>query len=217
MKTQNPFTGRSKGSLANVVATTYNGQNVLKSKPLEVRNPNTEKQQNVRSILSQAGTLGRSLSSIQAIAKRSARTGRNTNKTARTALVAAILASKSGVAPSMTLSGIGISLSGNGISETGGLSAVMVVSSREVTVSWAPSIPSGGASTDLASLVLVNLTKKTAWVAPGSTSRVSGVLEIIAPSGFAVVSDNVRAFLCFDSANGLLYDSVSSFAVSLTA
>ena len=59
MKTQNPFIGRSKGSLANVVASTYNGQNVLKSKPLEVRNPRTAKQINVREILSQAGTLGR--------------------------------------------------------------------------------------------------------------------------------------------------------------
>ena len=217
MKTQNPFTGRSSGSLANVTASTYCGQNILKSKPLEVRNPQSPKQLNVRGILAQAGTLGRSLSSIQAIAKRSARTGRNTSKTARTALVAAILATKTGVAPSSTLSGIGISLSGNGISATGGLNAVMVISSHEVTVSWSPSIPSGGASTDLASFVLVNLTKKTAWVAPGSSSRLNGVLETIAPSGFAVISDVVRGFICFDSADGLLYDSISSFAVSLTA
>lgn len=217
MKTQNPFTGRSSGSLANVTASTYLGQNILKSKPLEVRNPQSPKQNNVRAILAQAGTLGRSLSSIQAIAKRSARTGRNTNKTARTALVAAILATKSGVAPSTTLSGIGISLSGNGISATGGLSGSMVVSSGQVMASWSASIPSGGASSDSASLVLANLTKKTAWVAPGSVSRSVGEIETTAPAGFATISDLVRGFVCFESEDGLLYDSISSFAVTLTA
>ena len=217
MKTQNPFTGRSSGSLANVTASTYLGSNILKSKPLEVRNPKTDKQVNVRQILSQAGTLARSLSSIQAIAKRSARTGRNTNKTARTALVAAILASKSGVAPSTTLSGIGISLLGNGISATGGITGSMVVSSRQVVVNWSQSIPSGGASTDIASLVLFNMTKKTAWVLPDSTERSLLEIETNAPSGFASISDIVRGFICFESRDGLLYDSISSFAVTLTA
>ena len=217
MKTQNPFTGRSSGSLANVTATTYCGQNILKSKPLEVRNPQSPKQLNVRQILSQAGTLGRSLSSIQAIAKRSARTGRNTNKTARTALVAAILASKTGVAPHITLSGIGISLSGNGMSAQGGITGSMVVSSRQVVVNWSPSIPTGGSSEDRASLVLFNMTKKTAWVADNAHARSHQELETNAPSGFATISDIVRGFLCFESDDGLLYDSVVSFAVTLTA
>ena len=217
MKTQNPFTGRSSGSLANVTASTYLGQNILKSKPLEVRNPQSPKQLNVRGILSQAGTLGRSLSSIQAIAKRSARTGRNSNKTARTALVAAILASKSGVAPSTTLSGIGISLSGNGISATRDITGNMVLSSRQVVVTWSPSVPSGGKSTDIATLVLFNMTKKTAWVAPGSPDRSILEIDANAPSGFAVTSDQVRGFLCFESDDGLLYDSISSFSLTLTA
>ena len=217
MKTQNPFIGRSSGSLANVTASSYNGQNILKSKPLEVRNPRSPKQLNVRAILAQAGILGRSLSSIQAISKRSARTGRNINKTARTALVAAILASKTGVAPSTTLSGIGIKLSGNGISATGGITANMVVSSRQVVVNWSPSVPSGGELTDIATLVLFNLTKKTAWVAPGSAARSILEIETNAPSGFAVISDQVRGFICFESDDHLLYDSITSFSVTLTA
>lgn len=217
MKTQNPFTGRSSGSLANVTASTYLGQNILKSKPLEVRNPQSPKQLNVRQILSQAGTLGRSLSSIQAIAKRSARTGRNTNKTARTALVAAILATKSGVAPSVTLTGIGVSLSGNGISATGGITGSIVLSSGQVMVNWSPSVPSGGESTDVATLVLFNMTKKTAWVAPNSAARSVLEIDATAPSGFAVTSDQVRGFICFESDDGLLYDSISSFSVSLSA
>ena len=217
MKTQNPFTGRSSGSLANVVASTYLGQNILKSKPLEVRNPQSPKQINVRAILAQAGTLGRSLSSIQGIAKRAARTGRNTNKTARTALVAAILATKSGVAPSITLSSIDVKLSGNGIAETSGITASMDISSGQVMVNWSTSIPSGGLPTDLASLVLFNLTKKTVWVADETRFRSVWGFEANAPSGFADISDIVGGFICFDSQDLVLYDSISSFAVSLLA
>ena len=157
------------------------------------------------------------MSSIQAIAKRSARTGRIINKTARTALVAAILSTKTGVAPSITLTGIGISLSGNGISATGELTATLRISAGLAMAHWSSSTPLGGMPTDLASLVLVNLTKKTAWVAPDHPSRSGDELESEAPSNFASVSDRVIGFICFQSADGLLYDSISSFAVTLEA
>jgi hypothetical protein len=42
--TQNPLTGRTKGKYANAVFTKWKGLNVLKSKPLEVRNPQTAAQ-----------------------------------------------------------------------------------------------------------------------------------------------------------------------------
>ena len=53
MITQNPFTGRSKKSLANVTATTWKGKNVLKAKATAVANPKTSGQVAQRSLFSQ--------------------------------------------------------------------------------------------------------------------------------------------------------------------
>lgn len=49
---QNPVTGRSKNSFANAIFTTNLGQNVMRSKPLQVANPNTLPQQKARKKLS---------------------------------------------------------------------------------------------------------------------------------------------------------------------
>jgi Family of unknown function (DUF6266) len=52
MVVQNPLTGRSRGSFGSAVFTTWKGLNVVKTKAVSVANPNTEKQQKNRSILS---------------------------------------------------------------------------------------------------------------------------------------------------------------------
>ena len=148
MKTQNPFIGRSSGSLANVTASTYNGQNILKSKPLEVRNPRSPKQLNIRELLGTAGTIAKYAIAINGIAKRSARTGRNTNKTARTALVAAILAQKTGTSGNFALSGNGITLQGSGMAQTIPSSVVISASGSTSVVTWPSAIPVGGNNSD---------------------------------------------------------------------
>lgn len=45
---QNPLAGRARGSIMNMVATTWKGLNILKGKPLEVANPKTTKQTDQR-------------------------------------------------------------------------------------------------------------------------------------------------------------------------
>lgn len=215
MKTQNPFTGRSSGSLANVVASTYNGQNILKSKPLEVRNPKTDKQVNVRNVLTQAAVLGRSLSAISGIAKRSARTGRNTQKTARTALLSAILAKKNGVAPDLRLSSAGISLQGSGISAQEGITASMNHTTRLLDLTWSRTVPVGGSPTDIASVVLFDLDTGKVLSFVTSDPRSDGELSTQTIDSSFFGSENYGLFLMFDSADGLRYDAVESVSITV--
>lgn len=216
MKTQNPFTGRSSGSLANVTASTYLGQNILKSKPLEVRNPQTDKQVNVRNILAQAAALAKAMVAVAGIAKRSARTGRNTGKTARTALLSAIMAKKLGVAPDIRLSGAGIALQGSGISEQGGIRANLVQADGEFTVEWSPVVPSGGLSTDACSVVLFDLNTGVYQSFNSSVSRHDAQVTMTVINDTLLESNTLLTFVMFDSADGLRYDAVSSVLVSVS-
>lgn len=51
MKVQNPITGRSSGGFGNAIAGTWKGINYMRSKPLEVANPQTDAQMKQRSKL----------------------------------------------------------------------------------------------------------------------------------------------------------------------
>ena len=215
MKTQNPFTGRSSGSLAYVTASTYLGQNILKSKPLEVRNPKTDKQVNVRNIMALAAVLGKSLSANSGIAKRSARTGRNTQKTARTALLSAILAKKTGVAPEVLLRAQGISLQGSGISAQQGITATLNHKTGLLEVQWSDIIPAGGSETDLASGVLFDLDSGEIQSFNHADPRADGEIASPTINPSLIAAENLGLFLMFDSADGLRYDAVSSVLVSV--
>ena len=215
MKTQNPFTGRSSGSLANVTASTYLGQNILKSKPLEVRNPRSPKQINVRRLLALAAILAKMLSAISGIAKRSARTGRTTQKTARTALLSAILSQKSGVAPGLTLNSSGISLQGSGISTQEGLTATLNHTTRLLEINWPQRFPAGSSADDLAEGLLFSLDtgKFQSFVTQARRSDCELAEQDINTSFLA--SEKLGVFLMFESEDGLRYDTVSSINVTV--
>ena len=215
MKTQNPFTGRSTGSLANVTASTYCGKNILKSKPLEVRNPQSPKQINVRNVLAQAAVLGKALSANSGIAKRSARTGRNSQKTARTALLSAIMAKKTGVAPDLRLSSANISLQGFGISAQEGVTASMNHTTRLLDVTWSDTIPAGGSATDIAYGILFDLDTGKVLSLETSDPRSDGELSTQTIDSSFFGSENYGLFIMFDSADGLSYDAVSSVKVTV--
>ena len=215
MKTQNPFIGRSSGSLANVTASTYLGQNILKSKPLEVRNPKTDKQVNVRDILAQAAKLAKALMAVNGIAKRSARTGRNLQKTARTALLAAILAKKTGVAPNLSLSNAGISLQGNGISATSITSAQLKRSDGDLDVFFSSAVPTGGLSTDKSSIVVFDLLTGAVEFFTATGTREVGDLHETVTNPLILASNHIALFVLFDSADGLRYDAVESVRVTV--
>ena len=215
MKTQNPFTGRSSGSLANVTASTYLGQNILKSKPLEVRNPQSPKQINVRNVLALAAVLGKALSANSGIAKRSARTGRNTQKTARTALLSAIMAKKAGVAPNLRLSSAGITLQGSGIAAQEGITATLNHTTGLLEVLWSDITPAGASEFDVSSVVLFDLDSGEIQSFSHADPRADGEIAPVTVNASLRAKENLGLFLMFDSADGLSYDAVSSINVTV--
>jgi hypothetical protein len=61
---QNPITGRSKGKFANAIFSKWKGRNTLRSKPLEVANPQTPAQVQQRDSFAAAMAFARSISAI---------------------------------------------------------------------------------------------------------------------------------------------------------
>ena len=84
---QNPITGRMRQKMSNVVFSTVFGQNVVRSKPLTVRNPQTTKQVNHRDYFTKVVQLCKILKKVEGVAKRSSRTGRNPKMSAYSYLV----------------------------------------------------------------------------------------------------------------------------------
>lgn len=62
--TQNPITGRSSGKFANSIFQTQYGRNILRSKPLEVRNPQSAAQKTQRALIAKAGQLVKAMNSF---------------------------------------------------------------------------------------------------------------------------------------------------------
>ena len=169
----------------------------------------------MRNVLALAAVLGKALSANSGIAKRSARTGRNTQKTARTALLSAILAKKTGVAPNFSLSGSGIALQGHGISATSITSATLHKSDGHLSVLFSTVEPTGGLETDIASMVLFDMTTGSVEFFPGSDVRSTGNLSETVSNHQILASDNIALFVLFDSADGLRYDAVESVSVTV--
>ena len=84
---QNPITGRMRQKMSNVVFSTVFSQNVVRSKPLTVRNPRTTRQVNHRDYFTKVVQLCKILKKVEGVAKRSSRTGRNPKMSAYSYLV----------------------------------------------------------------------------------------------------------------------------------
>jgi hypothetical protein len=88
---QNPITGRMRQKMSNVVFSTVFGQNVVRSKPLTVRNPRTTGQVNHRDYFTKVVQLCKILKRVEGVAKRSSRTGRNPKMSAYSYLIKAFM------------------------------------------------------------------------------------------------------------------------------
>ena len=84
---QNPITGRMRQKMSNVVFSTVFSQNVVRSKPLTVRNPKTAKQTKHREYFTKVVQLCKILKTDEGVAKRSSRTGRNPKMSAYSYLI----------------------------------------------------------------------------------------------------------------------------------
>ena len=88
---QNPITGRMRQKMSNVVFSTVFSQNVVRSKPLTVRNPRTTGQVNHRDYFTKVVQLCKILKTVEGVAKRSSRTGRSPKMSAYSYLIKAFM------------------------------------------------------------------------------------------------------------------------------
>jgi hypothetical protein len=194
--TQNLLSGKSRGRIGNLVMTSWKGLNVLKSKPMEVRNPNTVAQQTQRSKFSVLVAFARSiLTSIRIGFSQYA-----SNMSAYNAFMKSNMAI-SDIAPGnpavLDYSKVVVSKG----TLTGFLSpAIAGTSMRTISVSWVDNSGQGNAvATDILNYIVYNETKDIFHVVEGSVTRGSEGL-VIDEDDFAT-GDTFHAWIYLTSAD----------------
>lgn len=217
MKTQNLVFGRSSGSLGNVVASALYGENIVRSKPLEVYNPQTAKQQNMRTIMADVVKIAKAANQYLAITKRTSRTGRTKKMSAYAYLIKDILAAKTGSTPNITLQPAGIIL-GTGEMEPAPVTSVVIdISDTEYNAQWSTTNSGNQSTNDLATVILLNLTNGKVIVSALGSERTDGVVSETIPADFCALSDKVAAFVAFEDQNGSIWDAPISVAATIQA
>lgn len=217
MKTQNLVFGRSSGSLGNVVASASYGENIVRSKPLEVYNPQTARQTNMRTIMADVVKIAKAANQYLAITKRTARTGRTKKMSAYAYLIKDILAAKLGSTPNIILPSAGITLGVGDLVKTTPTTFVIDISANQVVVEWSSAHTDNQTEVDIASVIMFNITKRKVFVGGTNVERADGLDTVPIPQGFAALSDTVAGFLAFEDQNGNIWDAPLSVSVAIIA
>ena len=217
MKTQNLVFGRSSGSLGNVVASASYGENIVRSKPLEVYNPQTAKQTNMRTIMADVVQIAKAANQYLAITKRTARTGRTKKMSAYAYLIKDILAAKLGSTPNIILPAAGITLGVGDLSKTTPTTFLIDISANNVLLEWVADATDNQTALDIPSIIMFNITKRKVFVGGNPIQRSDGGDSVPIPKGFADLGDTVAGFLAFEDQNGTIWDAPLSVPVSIIA
>lgn len=217
MKTQNLVFGRSSGSIGNVVASALYGENIVRSKPLEVYNPRTLRQTNMRTIMADVVKIAKTANQYLAITKRTARTGRSKKMSAYAYLIKDILAAKTGSTPNIALQPAGITLGTGDMEPTSVISVIIDKSDASYIAQWINGSSGNQDPSDLATVILLNLTNGKVIVSALGAERTHGNISDSIPADFCILSDQVAAFVAFDDQNGTIWDAPISVAATIQA
>ena len=196
MKVQNPLTGRSSGKFASAIFSTVYGNNIVRSKPVEVRDAKTEAQ------LAQREKFSVALSWIKMFLT-VIRTGFATLAVGKSAYSAALSwYLNNGITGSPGSYAIDISNSRfvfgdiSAISLTPG--GIAIDGSEIYFTSSALSLPTGIVATDDASFIIYNVTTGAAFFYPAECTLES--TNFVLPASFASVGDTVHLWIFAQSA-----------------
>lgn len=195
-RVQNTLIGKSSGSVGGATFSTWKGINVLKSKAIEVANPQTQLQQNQRNRMSLLVALFRLVSATINIgfAKLA------TQKSAYNAFVQENLlpANFSGVAPSMVLEYANILLSKGTIGNAQNVAVSGTNASPTAVIVWDElPLPVGGSSSDEVYAAVYNSTQDIWGVNnAGSVLRSAETISVTMPAN-SVTSDELVGYLFF--------------------
>lgn len=195
-RVQNTLIGKSSGSVGGATFSTWKGINVLKSKAIEVANPQTQLQQNQRNRMSLLVALFRLASSVVNIgfAKLALQ------KSAYNAFVQTNLvpANFSGTAPNMVLEYANILLSKGTIGDAQNVAVAGTNASPTVTITWDEDpLPVGGSLTDQSIAAVYNVTQDLwGFNIAGTATRDDETISVTMPENSAT-SDEIIGYLFF--------------------
>lgn len=195
-RVQNTLIGKSSGSVGGATFSTWKGINVLKSKAIEVANPQTQLQQNQRNRMSLLVAMFRLISGVLNIgfAKLAVQ------KSAYNAFVQENLlpANFTGVAPNMALEYENILLAKGTIGDAQNVAVAGTDASPTVTLTWDESpLPVGGSLTDEAIAAVYNVTQDVwGFNTAGTATRDDETISVTMPENSAT-SDELIGYLFF--------------------
>lgn len=198
--TQNPIIGRSSGKFSTAIFQKWKNKNVIRSKPLEVNNPDTPNQQMYRSMFAFLVAAGRNLSQIIEV-------GFSTFKSQITWMNAFVKYNSGtfvqpGTPPNYTRDWSELTISKGPLTPTVIISASSSNGNPDVTVSWPTTIDGIDQSpNDVAYVFVYNETSQKAGESVGTVLRSAGAATITLTEN-NTTGDLVNAYLFFQNEAG---------------
>lgn len=193
---QNLLFGRMKNKIGGVVASTWKGINVIKSKPLTVANPRTDSQVMRRSALIQIMAIARRVAAAVKLGFKE----QAVYKSAFNAFVGYCLRNSFDYSapPVADIEIANLVMSQGTISPTAIATAASDVSNGNTAITWATALSGPGQSTtDLAMLVLYNQTQDVWYPLVSAIDRSIGALSVLLAQFDFDDGDLINAWLFF--------------------
>ena len=207
---QNPITGRSKGKFANAIFSKWKGRNTLRSKPLEVANPQSPAQTQQRDAFAAAMEFARTISSLIYIGFASAKdTVSEYNAFMSEAFKGWV--DKTPTPPAFDFDWGLLTIAKGAIAGTP-ISAINATNgSPTVTVDYPTTILGAGQSvSDLAYCLVYNETQNTWDFSLGTADRADGSITVTMAEN-QVTGDTIYAYLFFKQVDGTeVSDSIAA-------
>ena len=210
---QNPITGRSKKAFGTAVFSKQFGQNTMRTKPLEVKNPKTLKQRMQRSKFSLMVALSRmTLKFVRVGFKQIAIEMSAFNAFMKSNIGVAI----SGVYPAYTINYANLTFAKGTLTGVDTPTAT-AAAGKIINVDWVDNSGEGDAeATDTALILLINSTKKRVQADTTTKTRLDETISKLVPAGW--VGDQVHVYISFMSSTvNKVADSTYVSAVTVLA
>jgi len=196
---QNPITGRMRQKMSNVVFSTVFSQNVVRSKPLTVRNPRTTGQVNHRDYFTKVVQLCKILKTVEGVAKRSSRTGRNPKMSAYSYLVKGFMNAEDRTSTPYKPIWPNVDL---GPGEIGPVEFTATIEIDDLTITWESSyLPLNASNTDDLVMVIVDFATLEYYIMDGTQKRSAGTNLINLDSYFSHTDTSKGVIAFFISAD----------------
>jgi len=185
--------------MSNVVFSTVFSQNVVRSKPLTVRNPRTTGQVNHRDYFTKVVQLCKILKTVEGVAKRSSRTGRNPKMSAYSYLVKGFMNAEDRTSTPYKPIWPNVDL---GPGEIGPIEFTATIEIDDLTITWESSyLPLNASNTDDLVMVIVDFATLEYYIMDGTQKRSAGTNLINLDSYFSHTDTSKGVIAFFISAD----------------